>query len=444
MKCDWDKAFPATPESFHRTLEKNLEESVMRHIKRRRKAATLLAAALIVALALGGAALAVRKSGVLDALFYKKTPTREAEQLVRQSAAVAEQSGVRLSIDEYIHDGNTLTVAYSYENTLDEPVLCCPGEMRAAIAGQWLESYRGGNAFELGILGGSAGGADFLKRRTSTRTFEIPAADAAKAVDLALAGVRFYRVECDIVPVAENSRTLDDGWSQETVYTRNDALVAERNGETEPYCYPGVSEMIEKKLGRMPDFDDDEDDYGEMDALVELGLISPLAELSLQAAAEPSAPQAARHTGFVGDREYAFDGYRLTIEAVDFSAASTNVVFTLRETPEAPAKDTRARPQLRDYALLDENGCDLLHNPAERVSGGWWRTAGEADDGSWWIAHAFRADPFTRQPRELTIVPIAPEGKDRYYEDAQKGSVLQSEDLIWSEAARVRVIPEAD
>lgn len=196
MKAWLRDALPPMTEDFHNRLMTTLEE--VTEMKRTSRRIGLLVAALILILALSGIAFAAVRSGLMDALFYGRTPSPEAERLIAKTATSDTEAGITASIDEYIHDGNTLTVSWSVESALDEPVLIRDDIQLTARAGDVSLRQTSGsgdmNMFAI-VLGGSTGGHTFPRRQSATTTFEIPDGLSEKPIQLALDTKGVYRLD---------------------------------------------------------------------------------------------------------------------------------------------------------------------------------------------------------------------------------------------------------
>ncbi len=90
----------------------------------RRKFSAALIAALVGALLIAGLAYAATQSGLLDSLFPGKEPTQTARKLLAQPGLSAEYGGVRLTVDEYLLEENSLHMRVTFTSDLDETLLC--------------------------------------------------------------------------------------------------------------------------------------------------------------------------------------------------------------------------------------------------------------------------------------------------------------------------------
>jgi hypothetical protein len=133
------------PEAFHHRVVATLDRMEEREMPKRRKLSAALIAALIAALLLASLAYAATKSGLLDSLFHGKKPTEAAQELLAQPGLEKEQSGVRLTVDEYLLEKNSLHMRVTFASDLDETLLCAVETPRVGGHGVWaggLEAFR--------------------------------------------------------------------------------------------------------------------------------------------------------------------------------------------------------------------------------------------------------------------------------------------------------------
>lgn len=101
----FDDAYPRTPDSFCdmmvNTLDSLPQESKMHRVKPKR----MLLIAAIVALMLCGMAVAAGRMGLIDMLFYGRTPSPAAVETVETVDTASSQSGYSVGIEQYLIDG---------------------------------------------------------------------------------------------------------------------------------------------------------------------------------------------------------------------------------------------------------------------------------------------------------------------------------------------------
>jgi hypothetical protein len=422
-------------------------------MKTRSRRIGLLVAALILILALSGIAFAAVRSGLMDALFYGRAPSPEAERLIEKAAASDTEAGITASIDEYIRDGNTLTVSWSVESALDEPVLIRDDiQLTARVGDVSLRQMSGSGDMDMFaiVLGGSTGGHTFPRRQSATTTFEIPDGLSEKLIQLALDTKGVYRLDKPLQYVKD---AVGGDWSDAPGgYKTIDAILVDESGRTEPYDYPGVSERVDKawEAAGKPSYEDGKEHYGAYDAMADLGLISRLAAPHATADAAPSDAAQTRSTKANGPSAFEFDGYTLRVEKLDFSAASTNIILTASPKPARPIAEPKPEqgaqdlydPLFTSYYVLDKDGNNLLGN----ISGGWdVFFDGTDSSGNPCIRYVYHGNPLTKAPDSVIIVPSSEMRNPYDGNDGPGGADYEAyvkAHFLMDEAVTVEVAPQ--
>lgn len=329
-------ACPPMPEAFHQRIVDTIEELEEKEMLKPKKMSILLIAALIGALLLAGLAYAATRSGILGDLFGSNAPSEAAQALLQPGESV-EQNGVRLTIDEYLLDGNKLHMTCTFLSNADEPLVCAlefPTVNGAGVAGG---SFSRGIGMDLLL--------DLKKEAPVTLSMSAHLGDGVHTAEPIEIGIIGYAMEPLVelpawgfeIPPAEGFPGVYDIWSDEVI----DLLDESRN----------VAEAYEK-----------------------LGYTKTVAELPIKIVVSPESLQAAGHTAVDGQDTFDFPDYMIKIVRADFGAASTMV--ELHIYPKRPFGAYEEDPLInRSYTLLGPDGQDLVNG----VIGGW--EGGIMEDG---------------------------------------------------------------
>jgi len=326
------KACPPMPQAFHDRITATLERLEEREMPKR-KVSALLIAALIGALLLAGLAYAATQSGILRELFGGKAPSEAAQQLLVQPGKSAEQNGVRLTVDEYLLDGNLLHMTCTFTSTSDEPLICgmdWPKVNGVPVAG---------GTFTRGV------GMDALValKKNAPVTVRMSAilredVDASRPVSISLAGYAL----APLIDLAHFKEDLSPGMDVYSLWTDEaSTLFVKDESQTQ-------AEIYEK-----------------------LGYASTAAALPLEISVSAETLKAAVHTVVDGKDTFDFPEYTLKVVRADFGAASTMVELHLY--PKRPFKEydedmNNDDPLIdRAYALLAPDGKELT----AALTGGW-------------------------------------------------------------------------
>lgn len=394
--------FPPTPSGFHHTLIKTLSEVEAEKMKKKHKYTLSLAAALVLVLAIGCIALAANSKNLLSYLFEGREATEDAHNLIVEPQLSVEKNGLKLSIDEYIQDGNTLTVLWSVESTLDQPLLygseypVLTPRHRALVTGAGI-GYE-----ELILLDEPKNGIQSSKRAQATMRYKLEDSAGEQPIRFDLT-VRFFTPGGEIVKGNEYDEINGD--------TQN--LVICEYGYTRPAMYTAVQDS---RGGAELD----------IDVFTRLGYVKPFEELSISLEIEPSRIEIA-HTQVDGTNTFEFDQYTLVVDTLDFSTAST--IVKLYIIPKESLGEDESLSWY--YILTDSQGNYVMADMTGGWSGQWTFDGGIQKfywEGDW--------GPLTSVPEEVTVMPVedftfdgAGEDRDKDYYEVQKSHYI-TEDAV--------------
>ncbi len=370
----WSDPFAPMPASFERRLNEALIKAEATKMKKKYKYRASLAFALVLVIALGAAAFAAAQSGVLDFLFKGQTLSQEAQQLLVEPGNAVEENGVRLTLDGYVNDGATVSLAYTVESTLDTPVIIGTG----AAFGYEATADRELDAFHTLHLLGDASNHSSPKSRQFEARYNLPS-------------------EFDGLPVPVKLYAQAYSTDRKLVWTEAGEHAGELFGDD-------GSVLVNWSGDFVPSMDGDAE---EVRAWMKKGDIKDHASLTLDTAIQPTV--GAQRTRVVGQTLFEFPGYTLSIDRLDFTATAVFFDVTMR----APANERYGRaaaddmgPFSRRYVLLDVDGNELIHGTHEADSEWLLNMFNEPPDG----VHAQSINrfeqPFVSIPEAVTIMPV--------------------------------------
>ncbi len=372
--------FPPTPEGFHHRLVDTLDSLAAGKRRRVRRVSLVLAATLALVL-LGAAAFAATHAEMFEWLFGKDAPVELVEQVRQKPGLTVERDGVRFTVDEYYYDGNVLSLTYTVASARDGVVLYGLDEPAASVDLPGMHSHGDIGYWQFDTLRG--------EQRQSAVQLEVPRAHAGKPIDLHLTA-RFYE------PVKRVEQFARKPGMPSPLYPDEAAVYLDAQGCCDPYEYPAVYQAM-RAQNQLAESDGAPEDYVWLkpaDVFLGLGLVRPLAELSLDLRVG-AAPGAARHTRFAGQSKRDFGDYRLTVDRVDFSAASSVVEFTIeRQLKEGEAFP----PDTLGFDVLDQSG-QRMKNISWSISGG---SGPDLLHSETWLTDA---PPLAVPPTKITIMP---------------------------------------
>lgn len=338
---------------LERETERKIIEMLQPKAKRQLRRTACIALAALV-LCIGAAFAAVSASGILDRLFGGAQPSQQALQAVVHDAVQTSREGVRVNVDEYLFDRNSLHMGWTVSSDRDTPVyyttnyvLSYENPADAALAGDSVG----------GILGaGSSGevGDNQLLRLTK----EMPAhsgyldvgyAEALNGSVHARLVVRAYETDFEAVELA-----AADSWDLLEDQALVSGLEAQRQlGITATQLtridgYAAFNEALHRLVDSGMDFDEANEA-----ALVESGCFRELAVLDLNLDIQPACADAPR---FVLDapRSYELADAGVTLETLAVDTASTIIEYTIEAQ-----QDPDAFLSGLGLVLLDQSGAPL-------------------------------------------------------------------------------------
>ncbi len=378
MKRRLQNACPAMPEAFHRRILSAIDQLGDGKAAERRRFSAALIAALIGVLLLAWLAYAATRSGLLDSLFHGKKPPEAAQELLAQPDLSVEHGGVRLTVDEYLLEGNSLHMRVTFTSDLDETLLCAVDTPRVGGHGIWaggLDAFRA-------LRKGQPVQIDLDETRFD---FDL---DTAKPVEIAFTGYVL--------------RPLTDlSWSHPGAGAPPDPL-------TDSFADPYEPDRYELMTDEAAALYEPGGAMSPVDVYEKLGYTETVAALPVSITVQPEALRKAGSAVPDGQTTFEFDAYTLVVDQLALGPASTNVRLYLY--PKAPLTgedlgwDSINPLIYRSYSLLGPDGKDLLKDVTGGSSSGFDYEAEERGDpqrivftGSW--------GPVGDIPDSVTLMP---------------------------------------
>lgn len=369
---------------------------IFKHKRRRSaKTAVFLAAVLIIVLAAGAALAATMQFGLLDGLFGREEPTRQAAEAVLTSGETASDAGLTLRMTEYLMDGNSLHCAWHVESQREEPVY-------------YLTEYEieDGGAMDEQPVGGAYGGSssnevgdNMLVQLTPDQSSHegwlrngyqtLPGAPVKVTVTL-------WAYTSSLTPVQAESFSAI--YAPEGEDAERYLIMAER-GEIgvspEGLCWLNGYPAFEAAMAAQSE---GEITQMERQALVDSGLLQPLTELSVTV----TIPAATSQSGDRWNAEAAT--FELPDRKVVLREFSADVASTVLRYDIYPSEMPDMTGQWQDgwwYLLLDPQGRVLNADIGLNVS----ISDGHGADGSFCLTVICSGNPMASAPEAVTFVP---------------------------------------
>jgi len=378
VKRKLQNACPAMPEAFHRHILNTIDQLEDRRMAGRRKFSAALIAALVGALLIAGLAYAATQSGLLDSLFPGKEPTQTARELLAQPGLGAEYGGVRLTVDEYLLEENSLHMRVTFTSDLDETLLCAVEAPRVGGHKIW------------------TGGLDAFRALRKGEPVQIELDDTRFDFDLDTAS------PVEIAFTGYVLRPLTDlSWSRPGAGAPSDPAADSFAEPYEPDRYELMSDEAAKLYepgGTM----------SPVDVYEKLGYTETVAALPISIAVQPESLQKGGSAKPDGQTTFEFDAYTLAVDQLELGPASTNVRLYLY--PKAPLTEEdlgwdSTNPLIyRSYRLLGPDGKDLLKDVTGGSSSGFDYEA-EARGDPQRIVYIGSWGPVAAIPDSVTLMP---------------------------------------
>ena len=387
-----DDAYPRTPDSFRdmmvNTLDSLPQESKMHHAKPRR----MLLIAAIVALMLCGIALAAGRMGLLDMLFYGKTPSSAAVETVETVDTESAQSGYSVGVEQYLIDGERLYMSL----TLSVP------DSGYTIAFTDI-SVSSGDCIVSGVpdtscmttLGGDFGtqkqlSAQLIFDKMPKGTFDVTINVYFMQPKLPVRMCSYYDATADgVFPASDNDILYVD----------------EESGNFIPDMREDYSNQIQGVNY----------DFGAQSTaalLTRMGITYQPICVSVKFSVNPNASAG---TLFSLDEpiEKAFSEYTFVMTRADFTAASALLEFEVHPTRDiAEMTMTNDDPLYRGYEVRLSNGTRL-----DEMSGGGYSTERDSN-GKVYLDYEMHLSAMNVVPDEIILVPYreSEDGTRTYFE----------------------------
>ncbi len=394
-------AYPRTPDAFGDMVERTLASlpdecarpTTARRVPPRR---VLLIAALAAITLIGGMALAAAHMGLIDMLFYGRSPSPAAAESVENIGASDAQDGYSLSAEQYLIDGDKLhlsldmgapeggyTLAFARITTASDEciVTSVPDEYALAALGGDFEAQR---QFY----------AQVVFEHMPEKPFDVTVDAYFLEPELP---VRLYS------PTEEEALGLAAGTLDDAL---NKYIMVGSDGGT---FYPTMRADFAK--GDTRDYGGSPDDSIKL--LADSGIARKAARLSVTFTVNPNA-SAGTLRALARPMSIDFTDYTFTIRRADFSAASAILLFEVHPK-RAMDEITMSNddPLYRWYEPRMADG-----TPLDVSVGGGYST--ERDPyGNVYLDYEMRLGGISELPDEITLVPYRIDGSGTrvYFED---------------------------
>lgn len=339
--------------------ERKIIEMLQPKVKKQLRRTACIAVAAIV-LCIGAAFAAASASGILDRLFGGAQPSQQALQAVVHDAVQTSREGVRVNVDEYLFDRNSLHMGWTVSSDRDTPVYYttdCEISYASAADASIAENSVGGS------LGASSSGEVgdnqllCLTNKTPRHSgyLDVGYAEALNGSVHARLVVRAYETDFEAVELA-----TADSWDLIEDQALASGLEAQRQlGITSTQLtridgYAAFNEALDRLVDSGMDFD-----QANEAALVESGCFRELTVLELNLDIEPACADAPRFT-LDAPRRYELADAVVTLETLTVDTASTIVEYTIEAQQDPDAflgglglvlLDQSGAPLNADYAL---------------------------------------------------------------------------------------------
>ncbi len=364
-------ALHGTPESRERIMRCMKEDAI---VKKKMSYSIILAATMVVLLA-SVALAAVNHTDLIGWLFGENAPREMVQQALTKPEAVAEKDGLKLSVDEYIYDGNTLSLNIAAESGRDGTVFFHTDNPAFEQEFQVTTIGLGIGPDEFIALGGTVDGKLVENRVNTFVAYQVPDEVAGNPIQIKLTG-RFYTPKKPIVALPDTHGDYD-------LYPEDSDHIYLQNGRyTVLQNYPAGIEAMAAATN--------------VDDVLDLFHMQPLGDIELTLTVQHNTG-ALRHTRVDGQTKFDYPEYAVQITKADFGTASTMIEYTVTTKPGATRSLNGERGGTLAFVLLDTDG-KLIQMP--------WSGGGDNfDDGTERIEWTSRGDPMQQVPSRITLMP---------------------------------------
>ena len=397
---DFERLVPPMPDAYRIKMEQTLKEVEEMSRIRKHKQRITLALALVAVLLLATIGYAATQSNLLAHLFGAQQFSDWIRGQVVATGEVFEAEGVRLTIDEYLRTEDQLTVFWTVESTLEEPVLYCT--TRPTINGEApdLNEYsQDVNGHTLYLL--EPGG-----HSTASGYVMVDMSDGLPQEVLEAKEITFALNACLYRPTKPIKRFP---WTEMREQMREVVPDAKADHTTRQYPDNAYIYLVEDDEGPAwvrPSYY--QGAYGapdELQALIGQGLISLAGQDPVNLKVGAAAP--ARHTK-PAQNQFELPGCDLEILELDFSDSSTAIAYLI--IPEEQNVDEMQADELwgsgRPYNVMDDGGNMLLPALSEDGFEGWYSWVWmEMDEGRYGMYVEGKWAPAAQAPTQVTLVP---------------------------------------
>ena len=390
-------AYPRTPDAFGDMVERTLASlpdecarpTTARRVLPRR---VLLIATLAAITLIGGIALAAAHMGLIDMLFYGRSPSPAAAESVENICASDAQDGYSLSAEQYLIDSDKLHLSLDM-GAPDGAYTLAFTNISASVDGCITASAP--DEYALAVLGGDFGAQrQFYGQLVFDTLPDAPFDVTVDAYFLKPAlPVRAYS------PAAEDSFLLSDG--SMPAYMNDSIYVSDSSGT----FFPTMRADLHGCGG---------DYYGDPASMLSrMGIADEVMHLRVKFTVDPNA-SAGTLRALAAPLSADFPEYTFTIRRADFSAASAILLF---EVHPRHAMDeitmTNDDPLYRWYEPRMADGTPL------DVSVGGGYSSERDSDGTVYLDYEMRLGGISELPDEITLVPYRIDGGGTrvYFED---------------------------
>ena len=389
-------AYPRTPDAFGDMVERTLASlpdecarpTTARRVPPRR---VLLIAALAAITLIGGMALAAAHMGLIDMLFYGRSPSPAAAESVENIGASDAQDGYSLSAEQYLIDGDKLHLSLDM-GAPDGAYTLAFTNISASVDGYITASVP--DEYALAALGGDFGAQrQFYGQLVFDTLPDAPFDVTVDAYFLKPAlPVRAYS------PAAEDSFLLSDG--SMPAYMNDSIYVSDSSGT----FFPTMRADLHGCGG---------DYYGDPASMLSrMGIADEVMHLHVKFTVDPNA-SAGTLRALAAPMSADFPEYTFTIRRADFSAASAILLFEVH--PKRAMDEitmTNDDPLYRWYEPRMADGTPL------DVSVGGGYSSERDSDGNVYLDYEMRLGGISELPDEIVLVPYRIENNARvYFED---------------------------
>ena len=321
-----------------------------------------------------------KQSGLLDRIFAGQTPSPAAEAILESPNNGFEKDGLKITVDEYIYDGASLSMGWTVESEIDKPILL--GSSMPNLNGQ-------------GFYGGSM---------TAVVGNDMPALLGGEVDGKSYGHMRQDSVELEIAPEMRN-QPIEFTMTATAYTTTLPFIVGEADYDSADEPLDLGEGMAVTPVGYVRTYQYRETDS--VDALVKAGLLTPVAEVDVKVSIQPPDAQKLNDIVYKGENRFEFDEYTLVVERLEFLAASSLTELRLypkralvdKDLPDGEWELDPLRQQ--HYRLLNEDDKNIF----EGLTGGWEGGLEKDDQGTEYIRWLGTWGPIADVPNQITIMP---------------------------------------